>query len=137
MATFALDEDAHAGRRGDVRDEANVNAFLLEQWALFDVQFDELVKAAAGKCYRFEGASESGLTAQLFEAASLLVAQGDGLLRREHAGHHAAAEASDAKAGRLFGREDDEFNRTTGFEAELLQNANRVEAAEHPNTAVV
>ena len=44
VAAFALDEDAHAGRCCDVRDKANVNALLLEQRTLFDVQFDKLVK---------------------------------------------------------------------------------------------
>ena len=34
VAAFAFDNDAHAGGRGDVRDEADVDAFLLEDGAL-------------------------------------------------------------------------------------------------------
>ncbi len=46
MAAFAFDEDAHAGGRGDVGHEADIDAFLFEERALLDVQLDELMKAA-------------------------------------------------------------------------------------------
>ena len=106
VAAFAFNEDAHAGRCGDVGDETEIDAFLLEQRALLDVQLDELVKSTAGQGNRFERTAEAGVRAQFFEAASFLVAQGERLRRRKHAGHHAAAQAADAEAGRLLGGED-------------------------------
>ena len=105
--------------------------------ALLDVQFDELVKAAGGQSDGFERTGESGAASQLFEAAAFLVAQRERLCGREHAGHHAAAEAADAEARWLFGGEDDEFDGTARLEPELLQNANGLEAAEHADASVV
>ena len=56
---------------------------------------------------------------------------------RKHAGHHAAAQATDAEAGRLFGSEDDQFDGTARLESELLQNADGFKAAKYADASVV
>ena len=61
VSAFAFNHDALAGRRGDVRDQAHVDSFLLKKWALLNVQLDELMKAAARHGDRFERACESGV----------------------------------------------------------------------------
>ena len=81
VSAFAFNHDALAGRRGDVRHQADVDAFLLEQRALLDVQLDELMEAAARHGDGFERPGESGLRAQLFQAAAFFVAQRARLLR--------------------------------------------------------
>ena len=80
VAAFALDHDAQAGRRGNVRHQAEVDSFLFQQRTLLDVQFDKLMKASSGQRNGFERAGESGLRAQFFQAAALLVAQRERLL---------------------------------------------------------
>ena len=52
VPAFAFNHDAHAGRRGDVRHQTDVDPFLLEQRSLLDVQFDELMEAARGQAQR-------------------------------------------------------------------------------------
>src|SRR3974390_3404440 len=131
MTAFAFDENAHACRCGDVGDEAEVEAFLLEERALLDVHLDELVEAALRNPDGLERSGESGAPAQFFQGATFLIAQCARLCDREHAGHHAAAETSDAKACRLLRCEDYEFDGAARFESELLENTDRFEGAEH------
>ena len=80
VAAFAFNHDALAGRRGNVRHQANVESFLLEVRPLLDVQLDKLVKAPAGHRDGFERTGKSGLRAPLFQAAAFLVAQRKRLL---------------------------------------------------------
>ncbi len=75
MAAFAFNENAHAGGRGNVRHQAEVDAFLLEERTLFNVQLDESGETAGGQNDGFESAREPGGGAQFFEAAALLVAE--------------------------------------------------------------
>ena len=80
---------------------------------------------------------EARRRAQLFEAAAFLVAQSERLRGRQHAGHHAAAQAADAEAGRLLGGEDDQLDRASRLESKLLEDANGFEPSEHANAAIV
>jgi hypothetical protein len=48
MPALAFDVDAQAGRRGNVRHQANVDSFRLKVGALLDMQLDKLVKASRG-----------------------------------------------------------------------------------------
>ena len=48
VAAFALDHDALAGRRGDVRHQAEIDPFLFQQRPLLDMQLDKLMKASLG-----------------------------------------------------------------------------------------
>ena len=105
--------------------------------SLFDVQFDKLMKAALRHDDGFKRAGEAGLRAQFIETVAVFIAQGKRLLRREHVGHHAAAQAADAEAGRLLGGEDDQLDRSPRLEAKFLQDANRFQAAEHADASVV
>ena len=81
VAAFALDHDALAGGRGDVRHQAHVDSFLLEIRPLLDVQLDKLMKAAARHSNGFKRSGEPGLRAPLFKAAAFLVAQRERLLQ--------------------------------------------------------
>jgi hypothetical protein len=83
-------------------------------------------------------ARESGLRAQLFQAAlPSLSRKRNSLRRREHIGHHAAAQAANAEARWLFGGEDHQLDRAPRLEAKLLQHANRFQASEHAHASVI
>jgi hypothetical protein len=98
MAPVALDEDAQAGRPGDVRNQAEVNLFLLELRSLLDMQFNELVESPQRQYYGFECARETSIGSRLLQTEAFGVAQGTRLRRGECTRHHAATQAANAKA---------------------------------------
>src|SRR6202012_673603 len=111
--------------------------FRFEMRALLNVQLDKLVPASRRLRHGFKLSRESGLRAQLFQAAVFLVAQSQSLLRREHIGHHAAAEAPDSEAGWLLGGENDQLDGAARLEAKLLEHANGLQSAQHAHAAVI
>ena len=56
MAAFAFNQDAHAGGCGDVRHQADVDAFLFEERTLLDMQFDEFLEPSRRQGDGFERA---------------------------------------------------------------------------------
>ena len=117
-------------------DQADGQAFALEQRALLDVQFDECVVAARRQRDRFEFPAKAGLPAELLERAALRIAQSAGPLQRQSAGEQPAAEAAQPEAGRLLGGEHDRLERTTGLESAAPESLQSREAAQSPDHAV-
>ena len=84
VTAFAFNEDAQAGRRGNVRDQADIDAFLLEQRALLNVQLDELVEAARGHGDGFKRAVNPACVRSSSRLRPSLSRRASGLLRSEH-----------------------------------------------------
>ena len=120
VAAFAFDHNALAGRRGNVRHQANVESFLLEKRPLLDVQLNKLMKAAGGTATDSSEPVNPACARNSSRPRPSLSRSASACCGREHVGHHAAAQAADAEARGLLGREDDEFDRAARLESELL-----------------
>ena len=130
--------DAQAGRRGNVRHQADIDSFLLQKRALLDVQLDKLMEASSGNGDRFKRASESG--------AARATLPGRGLPCRASASA-CAGESTPAimrlprqpmpkRVGSSAVKMTSSIERR-GLKPKLLQNANRFKAAQHAHAAVI
>ena len=67
----------------------------------------------------------------------MFVAQSKSRSRREHMAHHSATQAANAEAGRFLGGKDNKLDGPAGTKPGALQGANRFEAPQHADRAVV
>ena len=137
VSAFALDINFEGGGGGDVGDDADVDGFAFEDWALLDVEFYEGGVVTFGEGYGVQIALEVGGVAEVGEGGAVWVAEIEGLGGGESGAEEAAAEASDAEAGGFLGGEEDEFNGASGLEAGALEGADGFEGAEDADGAVV
>src|SRR5882672_6846158 len=137
MASGAFDGNAQAGRSGNVRDNPERNLFLLEQGALLYVQLYKRFVVAVRQFHFFERCGVSGVAADLLERRSVLVSQSSCGIGRKSAREEAAAETSNSKARGFFGSEHQQLDGTLWMKTAALQRANRFEAAENADDAVI
>ena len=106
MAAEAVDGEAIAGRRGDGGDDAEGDAFALEQRALLDVQLDPGVVVVGRQAHGGERAVKPAAARTWASVSSSVprcaIMQCVGARRVECAGHQPAADAADAEARGLF-----------------------------------
>ena len=111
MAPCAFHRDASAGRCRNFGHYSERNLVALQRRPLFDVQLDECLVVVAGAISTspnsprnpaFRRTSSTGSSSLSFSFFSSF--------RRERAGEQTAAKASDSKARRLFGRENQQFD---------------------------
>ena len=98
----SFDHDFQARRGRDALDDAQRQTCAFQQRTLLDMQLDESAVAAAFEPHRFETAFHSRLRENVLQPLACAVLQSPRVFRRERSGHHAAAEAADAEARRLF-----------------------------------
>ncbi len=116
VAADALDGEAIAGGCGDGGDDAEWNAFALEQRALLDVELDPGVIVVGRQAHAGERAGKARGGADLGEGfvfgAALRTVECVGAFGIDDAREQAAANAADAEAGGLFGSEQNQFDRS-------------------------
>ena len=137
VAAEARDGEAIAGRGGDAGDDADGNAFAFEQRALLDVQLDPGVVAVRRKAHGSELSCETCCDANGAQRNFVLVLQRVGAVWVERAGQQTAAQTADAEAGGLFGGEHDEFDGAPRVKAAAFERAERLQAAQNADCAVV
>jgi len=96
-----------------------------------------LVEAVAAQLHLFERRVVSGITAHLFERSSVFVRELFRCIRRQCPREQPAAETANSKACRFFRRKYKQLDRMLWTETAALQRANRFEATEHPNDAII
>ena len=100
VAAKAGDGEAIAGGRGDAGDDAERNAFALEQRTLLDVQLDPGVIVVRRQSARRRAARRSlPRCGQRSECGFVLVLQGVGAVRVERAGDAAGCQDSRCRSG--------------------------------------
>ena len=142
MAAKAGDGEAIAGRRGDAGDDAERDAFALQQRPLLDVQLDPGVVVVGRELDRVEApvkpaAVRTAASVRAVSVGSFASRRASARCGIESAGHEAAANAADAEAGRLLRGEHDELDGAARAKAAAFECAHRLQAAEDADGAVI
>ena len=107
--------------------------------ALLDVQFWSLegFVIALIQFYLVEFPAHFRVFANFTERLAIVVFESPCGVGGKSCREHAAAEASDAEAGRFFGGEDQQFDGMAGTKSGALESTNGFEASENSYYAVV
>ena len=105
VAARAFD-NFHAGGSGNVRDHSEWCLLTFEHRTLLDVQLDERFVIAVWQLHFIEISAQSCIAANVLYSFSVIIVQPLGGFDREASAEQPAAEASNAKAGRLFRSEN-------------------------------
>src|SRR5580704_2712954 len=100
------------------------------------MQFDKRLVVGPGQFHLFEFSTETRLTANFIERATAFVSQFSRRICRKSPRQQPAPEATDAKACRLFRRENKQLNRMLWTKSTLPQRPYRFQASQDSHNAV-